>query len=54
MAESLFNKVACLRPETLMKKRLWKEPNAFHEEFTKYFNKEGCVPWQWRCCKIDI
>ena len=31
-----------------------KEANAVFEEFTEYFNKEGCRPWEWCCAKIDI
>ena len=27
---------------------------TIREEFTKYFNTEGTVSWQWRAAKIDI
>ena len=27
---------------------------TIREEFTKYFNTEGAVSWQWRAAKIDI
>ena len=24
------------------------------EEFTDYFTNEGCIPWQWKCARVDI
>ena len=30
------------------------EAKQIREEFTDYFTNEGCIPWQWKCTKIDI
>ena len=30
------------------------EAKAIREEFNEYFNNEGCVPWQWRCARLDV
>lgn len=31
-----------------------KEAKLIREEFTDYFANEGCIPWQWRCARIDV
>ena len=30
------------------------QANEIREEFTEYFTKEGCVPWQWKCARVDL
>ena len=30
------------------------EAKCIREEFMDYFTNEGCIPWQWKCAKIDI
>ena len=30
------------------------EAKRIREEFTDYFTNEGCIPWQWKCARVDI
>ena len=30
------------------------EAKHIREEFIDYFMNEGCIPWRWKCTKIDI
>ena len=30
------------------------EAKTIREEFTDYFTNEGCIPWQWKCVRVDI
>ena len=29
------------------------EAKRIREEFTDYFTNEGCIPWQWKCARVD-
>ena len=30
------------------------EAKRIREEFTDYFTNQGCIPWQWKCVRVDI
>ena len=30
------------------------QANEIRQEFAEYFSKEGCVPWQWKCARVDL
>ena len=30
------------------------EAKRITEEFTDYFTNEDCIPWQWKCARVDI
>ena len=30
------------------------EAKHIREEFTGYFTNERCIPWQWKCARVDI
>ena len=30
------------------------EAKTIREEFTDYITNEGCIPWQWKCARVDI
>ena len=30
------------------------QANEIRQEYREYFTQEGCVPWQWKCEKVDL
>ena len=30
------------------------EAKHIRKEFTDYFTNESCIPWQWKCARVDI
>ena len=30
------------------------EAKRIRKKFTDYFTNEGCIPWQWKCTRVDI
>ena len=30
------------------------EAKSIRDKFTDYFTNEGCIPWQWKCARVDI